>query len=845
MLNNKAKVLQLPISAVKCGRCVNKLTDAIHIKDPAAIVDVDIEKQWLTLQSRLPQSVVTAVLQELGYSATESASVTVPPTHKVVTHQVEQTEVELAATQTASINLAISGMTCAACVSRVEKALLALAEVASVQVNFASRLATIVVATGTAIDNDRQTLITAVESLGYQARLVEDLAANERVRAAEAEKNYREKINHSLVALTMGLLMMGYGLFGGSMRVDTGLSQWMWGGVGVLSLLILWQTGRHFYRVAWQQLIRGSSNMDSLIALGTGSAWLYSMVVVCFPLAFEPTSRYVYFEAAVMIVGMINLGQALELKARGKTSKAIRRLLDLRTTTATVIRDGKETLVAIEAVQINDEIRVTVGEKIPVDGVIIAGQSRVNEAMLTGEPMPVKKSVGDQVVAGTLNGQGSFVFRATQVGEKTQLARIIQMVGDAQNSKPPISRLADKVAAIFVPVVVVTAILTALAWAVAGAATSHILVAAVCVLIIACPCALGLATPISTMIGIGKAAEIGGLIRNGEALQRAATIDTVVLDKTGTITVGKPTVTAFMLLTETDKSVILRQIAALEQGSEHPIAKALLDYCEETKPLHIKDFSAITGQGVIGELNQQKLLLGNERLMQENQVDMTAHQAVIQAWKAKAQTVVIFAANGKAQAIMGISDAVRHDAAEAIQQLQHRNIDVVMLTGDNQETANAIANQVNIKTVKAHLLPEDKLRIIKDYQLTKKVVAMVGDGINDAPALAAADVGFAMGGGTDVAIESADITLLSPRLAGVSAIIGISEATLNNIKQNLWGAFTYNALGIPLAAGIFYPWTGWLLSPVIAGAAMTLSSLTVVGNANRLRKLTFVRKKMQ
>lgn len=848
MKNKQRLTQQHPVSGVKCGACVKRLTAAIQEKDGTAKIEVNIAAQQLTLQSVLSRSAINGILQQLNYLPTTASNPLSPiatqslPTRGHLERQKNQAENDLnkqvlATTEddfatTTSVTLAIRGMTCAACVQSVEKALSSVAGVQSVQVNFANRLATVLA------DTQSEQLITAVKSIGYDAHIVKDLAANEQVRAAEEIKAYQQKLKQSFLAITFAVLMMAYALLGGDMMIRNGLSQWLWGGVGLLSLTVLWLTGRHFYRVAWQQLKRGRSNMDSLIALGTGSAWLYSMVVVIFPLAFAEISRHVYFEAVVMIVGMINLGQALELKARGKTSQAIRKLLDLRAKTATVLRQGKATVIPIEAVQKNDEIRVSVGEKIPVDGLIISGQSHVNEAMLTGESMPVKKSTGNRVIAGTLNGQGHFIMRATQVGRQTQLARIIQMVGEAQNSKPPISRLADKVAAIFVPSVVAIALLTAIIWLLSGATISHVLVAAVCVLIIACPCALGLATPISTMIGVGKAAEIGGLIRSGAALQRAAAIDCIVLDKTGTITAGKPLVTDFMLLTDDDKKPVLQAIAALEQGSEHPLAKALLNYCGEVEPVSITEFAAVVGQGVTATLEQQNLYLGNERLMQENHIDISPYQATIRTWKAHANTVVIFARNHRAEAMIAISDPVRYDAAAAIQQLKNHGIHLAILTGDNQETADAIAAQVDIDDVQASLLPADKLQVIKQYQAQGKVVAMVGDGINDAPALAAADVGFAIGGGTDVAVESADITLLNPSLQGVSKIMHISLATLSNIKQNLLGAFAYNMLGIPVAAGLFYPWTGELLNPMIAGAAMSLSSMTVVWNANRLRKLT-------
>ncbi len=540
-----------------------------------------------------------------------------------------------------------------------------------------------------------------------------------------------------------------------------------------------------------------------------------------------------------MILGMINLGKALELKTRGKTSQAIRRLLDLRAKTAIVIRDGQDITLPIEAVEIGDNIRVRGGEKIPVDGIIIQGQSRINEAMLTGEPIAVKKQVGDMVSAGTLNSEESFIIEATKVGNETQLAQIIQMVSQAQNSKPSITQLADKVVIVFVPIVLLIALLTANLWWLSGATSSHILVTTVSVLIIACPCALGLATPISTMIGVGKAAENGGLIRSGDVLQKAADIDVVILDKTGTITQGKPSVVDVIIANDSDslinKEEILSHIVAMEQGSTHPLAKALLDYCGTTKNVsevsQVSDIEMIEGQGIIGNFSDKTLRLGNEQLMIENNIAIaTPITSQLNDWKNKAYTIIYFATDSQLQAVFAISDSIREDSKQAILALHQQGIEVVMLTGDNEQTAKSVAEQVGIKNWTANCLPEDKLNKVKALQSNGRKVAVVGDGINDSPALALADVGFAIGGGADVAIESADITLLNPSLYGIAKVIGISEATIKNIKQNLWGAFIYNALAIPLAAS-------GLLSPIIAGLAMSLSSVTVVSNANRLRKL--------
>jgi Cu+-exporting ATPase len=586
-----------------------------------------------------------------------------------------------------------------------------------------------------------------------------------------------------------------------------------------------------------------NANMDTLIALGTGTAWLYSMVVVLAPGILPESARHLYFEATAMIIGLINLGQALELKARGRTSQAIRRLLDLRVKTALVIRDGQELTLPVEEVVAGDHIRVRAGEKIPVDGEVTEGQSVVDESMLTGEPIPVEKAAGDTVSAGTVNGQGSIVFEAQKVGSDTVLAQIISMVSNAQNSKPPISHLADKVSAVFVPTVMILSVLTALAWYNFGPQPTlvYMVVAATSVLIIACPCALGLATPISTMIGVGKAAEFGGLIRNGDALQRASELNTIVLDKTGTITQGKPAVTNYRNFTGSDD--VLNVTEALEKGSNHPLAMALTAYAGEHKPAQsstgeVSDFASVTGMGVKATVDGMPLLLGNAKLMQEYGIDVQQATELASEWEAQANTVTYLARNNTIEALFGISDPIRDDAKAAIARFHQQGLNVVMLTGDNPNTAAAIAREAGVDEFYAELMPEDKLSWVKQLQSKGKVVGMVGDGINDAPALAQADVGFAIGSGTDVAIESADITLMRGSLHGISDVIAISSAAMKNIKQNLLGAFIYNSLGIPVAAGVLFPLTGWLLSPIIAGAAMSLSSITVVSNANRLRLFT-------
>jgi len=590
---------------------------------------------------------------------------------------------------------------------------------------------------------------------------------------------------------------------------------------------------------AWKNLKHHQANMDTLVAMGTGTAWLYSMVVVAFAPWLPEVAHGIYFEASAMVIGLILLGNALELKARGRTSEALKRLLDLQSRTARVIRDGEEQDVDIDAVRHGDHIRVRPGERLPVDGDVLEGESHIDESMLTGEPLPVKKREGDEVSAGTVNGKGGLVYQATRVGADTRLGQITEQVASAQNSRPPIGELADKISSIFVPSVMIIAVLTALIWFNFGAEPRviHMLVTATTVLIIACPCALGLATPISTMIGVGKAAEHGVLVRNGEALQTASKLTTLVVDKTGTLTEGKPSVTDAEIL-QGDTNTALGYVVALERGSEHPLAAALTAYGEEAgaTAADIRNFDSVTGGGVKAQTaDGQALLLGNARLLENEGVDLAAGQATARQLEDKARTLVYLAVDGQLTALFGISDPLRRDTKTAIARLQRDGLKVVMLTGDNPHTAAAIAREVGIDEYRAGLLPEDKHAEIERLQKAGEIVGMVGDGINDAPALARANVGFAIGQGTDVAIESAGMTLMRGSLHGVADAIEISRATLTNIKQNLVGAFGYNVLCIPIAAGILYPLTGMLLSPMIAGAAMSLSSITVVSNANRLR----------
>jgi Cu+-exporting ATPase len=552
-------------------------------------------------------------------------------------------------------------------------------------------------------------------------------------------------------------------------------------------------------------------------------------------------SAHAYFEASVIILAFINLGAGLETRARGKTSYAIRNLMGLQPRTARVLREGLEQDIAIEAVGLGETLRVRPGEKIAVDGEVIEGHSTVDESMLTGEAMPVEKKLGTQVVAGTINQQGSFLFTATRIGQETVLAQIINSVHQAQSSKPNIAKLADKIASVFVPVVIAIAIVTFFTWVLLATelALGYAFVTSMTVLVIACPCALGLATPISVMVSVGRAAQLGILIRQGEALQTAGQLTCIVLDKTGTVTEGQPTISHIETFTDIEKNTALQLAASLESGSEHSLASALLSKAHSLKlPLNtVSGFKAHSGLGISGQINQQSIMLGNRRLMDHQAIDYSSYIQTLDKFSARGETPMLLAINQQITAIISVADPIKKDSLTAVQQLQKLGLNVLMVTGDNLITATAIAKQAGITNVHAQVLPNDKAAIIKKLQQQGEKVGMVGDGINDAPALAQADVGLAMGAGTDIAIESADVVILQGSLLKIPEMIRLSKVTIINIKQNLIGAFFYNTLSIPIAAGLFYPLFGVLLNPMIAGAAMALSSLTVISNANRLRWL--------
>jgi P-type Cu+ transporter len=646
-----------------------------------------------------------------------------------------------------------------------------------------------------------------------------------------------------VLALPVVVLEMGAHFAGAHRWVDQSLSNWLQ--FAFATPVVLW-AGWPFFVRGWQSVVTRNLNMFTLIAMGTGVAYLYSAVATLAPGIFPPSLRghggavAVYFEAAAVITVLVLLGQVLELRARAATSGAIRALLDLAPKTARRVRpDSSDEEVALDAVKVGDLLRVRPGEKVPVDGEVTDGRSAIDESMVTGESMPVTKVPGDKVIAGTLNRSGSFVMRAAKVGRDTLLARIVQMVAAAQRSRAPIQRLADQVSGWFVPLVIAAAVVAFAAWAMFGPEPrfAHALVAAVSVLIIACPCALGLATPMSIMVGVGRGAQAGVLIKNAEALERMEKIDTLVVDKTGTLTEGKPKVVAVAPAEGFDEASLLRFAASVERSSEHPLAAAIVAAAAERRIelAPVMGFDAPAGKGALGMVERRRVVIGNARFLTELGIATDPLAAQAERLREDGATAIFVAVDGKAAGVVAIADPVKPTTPAAIAALKGEGIRVVMLTGDNRTTAQAVAGRLGISEVEAEVLPDQKSAVVEKLRREGRVVAMAGDGVNDAPALAAADVGIAMGTGTDVAIESAGITLIKGDLTGIVRARRLSAAVMRNIRQNLFFAFVYNAAGVPIAAGVLYPVLGILLSPMIAAAAMALSSVSVVGNALRLR----------
>ncbi len=750
---------------------------------------------------------------------------------------------------TATLNL--KGMSCASCANSVERAIQQVPGVSQAQVNFAAEQASV------EYDERRtnvESIQAAIAQAGYEASpraalgMGKEEAKAQQERKAQARSHLTKVIVSGIIGLLLVLgtlpMMLGIPIPGWPMFLH---NRWL---QLILATPVLFWCGQSFYVGAWQAFTHRTANMNSLVALGTGAAYLYSIFVTLFPnwLISQGLAPDVYYEAAVVIIALLLLGRYLENRARGQTSDAIRQLIGLQANTARVVRQGQEVDLPLEKVVVGDRVIVRPGEKIPVDGTVTEGSSTVDESMVTGEAIPVKKGPGATVIGATINKTGSFQFRAARVGKDTLLAQIVQLVQDAQGSKAPIQKLADQVTGWFVPVVMAIAIFTFVLWFSITGNVTLALLTTVGVLIIACPCALGLATPTSIMVGTGKAAENGILIKDAESLERAHKLQVVVVDKTGTLTAGKPTVTDYLTVrgsAHSNEITLLQMAATVERSSEHPLAEAVVNYAElqgirKAKMTGVQNFDAVTGRGVQGQVNGHLIQIGTERWMQslgiETQALQTqALQAQRKAWESAAKTTAWIAVDGEIEGLIGISDALKKTSAQAVAALQQMGLEVVMLTGDNPQTAAAIAQEVGIQRVFAEVRPDQKANHIKQLQAEGKQVAMVGDGINDAPALAQADVGISIGTGTDVAIAASDITLISGDLRGIVTAIQLSQATISNIRQNLFFAFIYNVAGIPIAAGILYPVFGWLLNPIIAGAAMAFSSVSVVTNALRLR----------
>ncbi|MFB2893734.1 heavy metal translocating P-type ATPase [Aerosakkonemataceae cyanobacterium BLCC-F50] len=740
--------------------------------------------------------------------------------------------------------LKLRGMSCASCAKNIEDAIRSVPGVKEANVNFGAEQASVIY---DAQKTNVESIQNAVEEAGYSAYSLQEqqmITGEDDTEKAARQAESRDLMLKVAVGGIISIILII-----GSLPMMTGLNlpfipAWLhnpWFQLLLTTPVQFW-CGYSFYINGWKAFKRHAATMDTLIALGTSAAYFYSLFATIFPKFFinQGLMPEVYYETAAVVITLILLGRFFENRAKGQTSEAIRQLIGLQAKTARVIRNGKEVDLPIQEVQIDDVILVRPGEKIPVDGEVIEGSSTIDESMVTGESIPVKKQTGDEVIGATINKTGSFKFRAIRVGKDTVLAQIVQLVQQAQGSKAPIQRLADRVTGWFVPVVIAIAIATFIIWFNFMGNVTLALITTVGVLIIACPCALGLATPTSVMVGTGKGAENGILIKGAESLELAHKIKTIVLDKTGTVTQGKPTVTDFITVNGTankNELKLIKLAASVERNSEHPLAEAVVRYAE-TQQVSLGDvdkFEAIAGSGVQGIVSDRLVQIGTSRWMAELGIDSTTLQQFKTEWESAGKTAVWIAVDGEIEGLMGIADAIKPSSPAAIKALKRLGLEVVMLTGDNRQTAEAIAREVGINRVFAEVRPDQKAAKVQEIQSEGKIVAMVGDGINDAPALAQADVGIAIGTGTDVAIAASDITLISGDLQGIVTAIQLSRATIQNIRQNLFFAFIYNVAGIPIAAGILFPFFGWLLNPIIAGGAMAFSSVSVVTNALRLR----------
>lgn len=800
-MTNKNQIIYLPVEEVNSEHCALVVEKGLAQVKGLESAKVELNNQRVALAVKDPEVIgeVVKKVRDLGYGV---------PT-------VKQT-------------FPVLGMTCASCAGSAESIVGYEAGVVEAAVNFAT--GNLIVEYVPTLTNATQ-LQQALQGAGYDLLVVEEAAQQESLEAIHAEK-FKQLKRKTWGAVILSIPVVIIGMFFMDMPYGNEI---MW----LFSTPVLLYFGKDFFINAWKQTKNRSANMDTLVALSTGIAYIFSVFNMLFPefWARRGLEAHVYFEAAAVIIAFILLGKLLEEKAKGNTSSAIKKLMGLQPKTVLVLQaDGTEKQIPIEAVEIGAVILVKPGEKIAVDGRVLSGNSYVDESMLSGEPVPVLKKEGEKVFAGTINQKGSFQFEAVKVGKETMLAQIIRMVQDAQGSKAPVQKLVDKIAGIFVPVVIGIALLTFVLWLILGGDDGlvHGLLAAVTVLVIACPCALGLATPTAIMVGVGKGAENGILIKDAESLERAKSVTAIVLDKTGTITEGKPVVTGMKWLNnqEDRKDVLL----SIEKQSEHPLAEAVVTYFQSEEPTAITNFDSITGKGAKADYQGETYVVGNKKLLQENQITI-AEDLQVQAdqWGRESKTVVWFANSTQALTVIAISDQIKQTSVQAIQELQDMGIELYMLTGDNEATAQAIAKQTGIHHYKAEVLPQDKADFVKALQQQGNVVAMVGDGINDSTALATADVSIAMGKGSDIAMDVAKMTIISSDLTKIPQAIRLSKQTVSTIKQNLFWAFIYNLIGIPIAAGILYAVNGFLLNPMIAGAAMALSSVSVVSNSLRLK----------
>ncbi|WP_457092941.1 heavy metal translocating P-type ATPase [Microvirga sp. P5_D2] len=816
-LSSELQSIDIPVEGMSCASCVGRVEKAIRSVGGVTAANVNL--------------------------ATERAHVSFAPGEadpKAVAEAIRATGYEPAESQ---VDLTIEGMTCASCVARVEKALKRVPGVLDANVNLATERASVRYLGGHDIV---ERMREAVDATGYEAREIgQDADRTDHERAArEAEANalWRSFLTAAGLTLPVFVLEMGSHTIGA-------IHDWVMNTLGhgtswyiqfALTTLVLFGPGLRFFKKGVPALLRFSPDMNSLVVLGTSAAYAYSLVATFLPGLMPAGMNNVYYEAAAVIVTLILLGRYLEAKAKGRTSEAIKRLVGLSPKTARVVRDGQAMEIALDQVLIGDVVQVRPGEKIPVDGEVIEGSSYVDESMITGEPVPVQKQAGAEVVGGTINKTGGFTFRATRIGTDTVLAQIIRMVEQAQGSKLPIQTLVDKVTAWFVPAVMAAAALTFLVWLFLGPepALTFALVNAVAVLIIACPCAMGLATPTSIMVGTGRAAELGVLFRQGEALQSLKEVGVVALDKTGTLTQGRPELTDFVTATSIPDAEVLRLVASVEARSEHPIAEAIVAAAERQglSLAGTDSFEAVPGFGVSAIIEGRKVDVGADRFMTKLGLEPSHFQDAAARLGAEGKSPLYAAVDGQLAAIIAVADPIKPSTPEAISALHALGLKVAMITGDNRRTAEAIARRIGIDEVVAEVLPEGKVDVVKRLRQEHGPIAFVGDGINDAPALAEADIGVAIGTGTDIAIESADVVLMSGDVRGVVNAIALSKATIRNIGQNLFWAFAYNVVLIPVAAGVLYPFDGTLLSPVAAAAAMALSSVFVIGNALRLRR---------